>query len=157
MSEGVSPAEQQRMAAEQVRSAGLDSAGLDLAGLNSAGLVSVDERGALDSELPLLLLTSAVLTAPGDSQYSLINIARARDIIQGATSVSSHIGHKPMADWITDRLGYAAEVDRSMTSQLPGQQALVVRLRTRRTTPGDVEIFSDDDVELGLLTRRDFG
>jgi hypothetical protein len=105
------------------------------------------------------LLNSAVITAPGDYRYTLIDVDAAKE--WAAQGFVSSIGYAQTAQALTELLGTPVAEDRRTIAMAPGDQALVFRLvfppGSPRIEPGDKGRLSAalmaGHYELGLLER----
>lgn len=102
------------------------------------------------------VLNSAVITGFGSYEYLPLTLDEARAWLARGP-VISQVGYPNTQAWIASRLGVELPLDRSARQMMPGDEALVVRLKYRLADPAQkrgagVEL-TDDEVEVGLLRR----
>lgn len=100
------------------------------------------------------MLSSAVLTSPGDYNYRTVSVAHARNWL-GEFHFESGVGYPETADAMRTLLGVRPEVQRKRFRMRVGDEALIFRLNVR---PSDAhERFTSEWVlrhcEIGILTR----
>ena len=102
------------------------------------------------------ILNSAVVTKEGTYTYRLLDSKEAGVwIAQNYDQLKSYVGYPATQDFIRRKFGVEVPLSREAMDMKFGDQALVVRLKYRvqnPTTKADVAP-SDDDFELGLLTK----
>ena len=108
------------------------------------------------SGLPLLVLSTSVITEFGSYEYTPISVAEAISELGYPPNFESAVGHEGTARLLSELLGVEIPARRISVVQKPGQRALVFKVR-ERLAPG-AELTMDDlarvDYELGLLLRR---
>lgn len=103
---------------------------------------------------------SAVITAPGTYSYHLLTADEARAWWARGQVVST-IGYAETAAALSELVGEAVPVNRTTSTMLPGDEALVFRLvlapGSTRIDPRDKghlrHLLRSDQVEIGLLRR----
>ena len=94
--------------------------------------------------LPLALLNTSIITAPGNYTMKPITLEQARELVENAYSLDSAIGHESTAQIMSELLGIDVPVNRQMFEQKSGQKALVFKLNGR---PPEGKILSREDIE----------
>lgn len=102
------------------------------------------------------LLNSAVITGPGTYTYRLVQRAEAVAWLRAGEFIS-RIGYPATASHIAEISDIMPELSRESTVLLPGDEALVVRLKYRVQDPAQKACLqpSDDDWEYGFLVRKE--
>jgi len=100
------------------------------------------------------LLNSAVITAPGVYEYTLVTPQEAAEWIK-TQQWESRIGYPQTADHIAQLSGVRPVLSREASPMQAGDEALVVRLRYRVADPGQKGAvpIQEEDWEYGLLRR----
>jgi len=101
------------------------------------------------------LLNSAVIGtgAYGDYRYEPATLAELRAFLHG--EFQSRIGYQQTTDFIEKATGIKVVLSRENSVMQPGDTAFVVRLRYRvdPTHKGTIQAVSDNDWEIGRLSR----
>jgi len=101
------------------------------------------------------VLNSAVITGPGRYEYRLVTAREAGEWL-AAGPVESRVGYAETLSYIADFFGVDLPLSREATQMIPGDEALVVRLKYRIADPamkGRVEP-APEDWELGILVKH---
>lgn len=108
------------------------------------------------TEGPIWLLNAPIITAEGLFRSSTLSLPEARALV-GTQGFFSAIGHAPTAELISRLLNIECPMCRRACVQLPGQQALVLRL-ARRLGEGQVLVSVEEVEQVGysfmLITRE---
>lgn len=99
--------------------------------------------GEVVKPLPLAILNTSILTAPGTYKLTDIDVDTARMLVR-TREIDSAVGHQSAAEIMTTLLNKEIPVNRQMFSQQPGQQALVFKLNGR---PQEGKILTADEIE----------
>lgn len=104
-----------------------------------------------------LILLNAAVAFPGYITYHYpISLDVAKAVVEEFKSsgkiIESYIGHQSTANLLSRLLGIEVKVNRAMAEVDLDTIALVFKLRKRLPKPGEVDIISEDDIEVGLLT-----
>lgn len=104
--------------------------------------------------LPLLLLSSAVVTSYGSYHHVELDLAGAQEAVAAATrpdgpGVVSAVGHPATAQLMTRLLGIPVPASRHEAVQQPGQGAIVCR--PERRLPAGVELDPDQLDQAGYV------
>ena len=100
------------------------------------------------------VLSSAVISLPGEYRYRLIPVGSAKRWLQRGGFVSS-IGYGMTADAMGVLLGVRPPVQRQVIKMKAGDEALVFRLKLR-VTDTSITLTPDlvrEHIEIGLLKR----
>lgn len=103
------------------------------------------------------VLNSAVITAPGRYSYRLVSEKEAANWLRQGPFMS-RVGYHNTAKHIQNISGIKPEVNREATAMLPGDEALVVRLKYRVQNPGEKATYQPgaNDWEYGILQLEGF-
>ena len=96
---------------------------------------------------PVWLLNAPIITAEGLFRSSTLSLPEARALVE-AQGFCSAIGHAPTAELISRLLHIECPMCRRACVQLPGQQALVLRL-ARRLGEGQVLVSAEEVEQVG--------
>lgn len=104
--------------------------------------------------LPLGILNTSILTAPGRYDLEDISLDQATELVHNNV-LDSAVGHSSTAEIMNALLNANIPVNRQMFQQQPGQQALVFKLNGR---PEEGKILTSEEIEqigykFQLLTR----
>jgi hypothetical protein len=107
------------------------------------------------------ILNSAVITAPGQYRYRLVDVGQARAWLDAGAFVST-VGYAETAQALTALSGVEIAVNRRIITMQSGDEALVFRLvlppDAARIAPGAKGALSvafiREHCEIGLLTRE---
>ena len=66
-------------------------------------------------------------------------------------AIRSYIGHEATAQLLTNILGREVPTNRAMYDPMPGDKAIVVRLKKRLEKPEDIKSVKEEDVEVLLV------
>lgn len=107
-----------------------------------------------NTELPIALLNTSILTTEGEYSLRDISLGEAKEIIDNK-ELDSAIGHQSTAEIMTTLLDVDVAVNRQQFKQEVGQKALVFKLNGR---PEEGKILSLEDIKsigykFQLLTR----
>lgn len=84
----------------------------------------------------IVLLNSAVITAPGTYRARKITPNEAKEIIKtNGGSYESYIGYQETAEYMSRVLGVEVAVNRAQYTPKPGDIMIVCRLKNRVATP----------------------
>ena len=97
------------------------------------------------------VLNSAVLTAPGRYEYVLIRAEEAKKWLESGAFISA-LGHPETAKAISSAFGVEIPVSRAHITMECGDEALIIRLKARAPTTGEVAVKLED-LEFGILRR----
>ena len=102
---------------------------------------------------PVAILNTSILSEYGSYAYEPLTAQEARRLV--ADGFVSAVGHQATAEVLSAALGVDIPMNRIAFTQQPGQQAIVLKLRSR---PGEGVILTKEEVErigyeLALLTR----
>lgn len=115
-----------------------------------------DMTSSFPSGAPVWLLNAPVITADGLFRSRTLTLPEARALVE-AQGFSSAIGHASTAVLISRLLNIECPMCRRECVQLPGQQALVLRL-ARRLGEGQVLLHVEELEQVGyffmLITRE---
>lgn len=105
--------------------------------------------------MTVYLLNSAVLTEFGEYEYSRISVEDARKILENG--FVSAVGHKSIAEFISNILGVKARFSRIEIRMLPGDIAVVYKIAVRLPNP-NAELKLEDlekiPYDIGVLVRK---
>lgn len=93
--------------------------------------------------MPLEILNTSILTAPGEYTLKDITLERAKKLVS-RKDIDSAVDHQSTAEIMTTLLGEEIPVNRQMFEQQPGQQALVFKLNGR---PQEGKILTEEEIE----------
>lgn len=93
--------------------------------------------------VPLAILNTSILTAPGKYDLKDISLEDAKDLVTD-NDLDSAVGHVSTAEIMTTLLGVDIPVNRQMFVQEAGQKALVFKLNGR---PEEGKILSAKEIE----------
>ncbi|MEM4668906.1 MAG: DUF1874 domain-containing protein [Thermofilum sp.] len=82
----------------------------------------------------IVLLNSAVITAPGTYRARKITPHEVKEIINGS-SYESYIGYQETAEYMSRVLGVEVAVNRAQYTPKPGDIMIVCRLKNRVANP----------------------
>ena len=102
---------------------------------------------------PVAILNTSILSEFGSYTYEPLTTQQARQLVAGG--FISAVGHQGTAEILSAALGVDIPMNRIAFTQQQGQQAIVLKLRSR---PGEGVILTKEEVErigydLALLTR----
>ena len=93
---------------------------------------------------PVAILNTSILTSDGEYRLESISLDDARYFARHSEGFISAIGHESTAAILTELLGVPVPVNRIQFAQVPGQLALVFKLRGR---PAEGRILSKEEIE----------
>jgi Domain of unknown function (DUF1874) len=93
--------------------------------------------------LPLLILSTTILTSDGCYELCTISLEEAQQQVLQAPSVGSYVGHQNTAATISRLLGVAVECNRAKATQQVGQSAIIWRVKERL---GEAQVVTDADL-----------
>lgn len=108
--------------------------------------VTVDqaiEHAKAYKRVPLAILNTSILTAPGTYTLEDISLKQARELVR-FNEIDSAVGHQSTAEVMTTLLKTDIPVNRQVFHQEPGQDALVFKLNGR---PQEGKILTAEEIE----------
>lgn len=104
--------------------------------------------------MKITLLNTSILTNYGTFEFSLISLAKAKELVKN-NEIQSAIGHSATAEVLTQLLGVEIKNNRIEFNQALGEVALVFKLKARISegkvlTSAEIEEIG---YEFGILRR----
>lgn len=101
------------------------------------------EHAKAYKRVPLAILNTSILTAPGTYTLEDISLKQARELVR-CNEIDSAVGHQSTAEVMTTLLKTEIPVNRQVFQQQPGQDALVFKLNGR---PQEGKILTAEEIE----------
>ncbi|MEO6542212.1 MAG: DUF1874 domain-containing protein [Ferruginibacter sp.] len=102
----------------------------------------------------LTLLNAPILTTYGTFAFEAVNREQAKDLVKNG--FQSFIGHQGTCDILSQLHGVDVSLNRTQYFQQPGEQALILKLKTRAAEGvvlKTIEEIEACDYEFGILNR----
>ena len=100
-------------------------------------------------EMETVVLLNALITSsrmPMTLKTQPVGLGDVRKIVEKKV-VASYIGHEATAALLTQLLSVSVPTNRAMYDPMPGDKAIVVRMRKRLEKPEDLKEIREGDIE----------